>query len=97
MPLPQANRARKRLYLAIPTTCHKLAGCVSRKAALKPRHHYVLVFCFFDIPPDIPPIISRYVLGLRDCCQAITSDCRQRTDPVPMESGRGNFPDFIKR
>lgn len=28
---------------------------------------------------------------VRDFCQAITSDCRQRTDPVPIETGRGNL------
>lgn len=40
---------------------------------------------------------SSYTVKLRDCCQAMMSDCRQRTDPVPMDRGRGNFPDLIKR
>jgi hypothetical protein len=61
-------------------------------------------------PPKIGALVPRLVCDLQSSvkfirvpslrvqglCQEIISECRERTDPVPMESGRGNFPDSIK-
>jgi hypothetical protein len=38
-----------------------------------------------------------HTLALSDSCHATTSDCLQRTEPVPIDNGRGNLPALIKR
>ena len=42
-------------------------------------------------------MVAPYAVLVRLDCHAMMSDCFQRTDPVPRDTGRGNFPVLIKR